>query len=240
MSGAKVEVVEAEELTEPEVRPAKPRAEIDYSLTPSNLEYMIRNLKLSIAAGENADPHSTPLSGGIVEGRYVGTNPGALISPSTDLIGDRKRLVKLIQQRENWDTVVRPKWQAALDEAYEKRQILINHARELVDEMPQAYRMDDGFVSLIESWCETLLAIQKIDQAMKHPARQLGQPWNVKILRWPFGGRMNREDLELLKNARAMANTIGGYLETKAFPSDGRGRGQKSTWAPNVQSEGVS
>ena len=211
--------------TSPEVKPEVASTKLDYSLTPSNLEYQIRNLKLSIVAGENADPLTSPLAG---------HNYGALISPSLDLIGDRKRLVKLIQQRENWDAVVRPKWEAALAEGYEKRQKLIVHTRELVAEMPEAYQADEGFVSLVASWCEALLATEKIDRAMKAPARQLGTPWNSKSLHWPFGGKMSGQSLSLLKNPRAMANTIAGYLEAQAFPSGGRGSGQKSTWSPQV------
>lgn len=239
------ESVAAPTLTEaaidPRIAAARERVEqlpsprvIDQSEGRHTLQRQIDDLRLSIAAGENSDPFKSPLSN---------KNPGALLSPSSDLKGDRKRLAALIGLRENWDQKVGPSWQAALDAAQAQKTALIHYARVLAEGMPGAFEKDQGFRYLISEWSRTTLAIIDLDMRTKSVARELGVHWTRKRPSWPGGGKMSSEDVRLLENPVGMAVTIAGYLASGTRPQTGGGKGQISSWGggsvpAHVQSEG--
>lgn len=201
---------------------------IDQGEGRHTLQRQISALKLSIAAGEESDPFRSPLTG---------NNPGALISPSTDIEGDRATLGQLLNLRNNWETLVRPRWQKALDDARAEKAGRISHARELAEQMPGAFQADRGFRALVKKWCETMLAIQKLDMSMKGIARELGAEWSRKKMMWPMGGRMGQEDIRMLKKPALFANTVAQHLASGTFPSSGVGRGQISSWGAGAPIE---
>lgn len=189
---------------------------IDQTQGRGNLQYQINQLSLSIRAGENSNPFTSPIVGGTGEGA---NNYGGFISPSLDLAGDRERLAELVNLRDHWDALVRPAWQEFADEAHEKKTNLLALTRELAEQMRKAHEKDAGLRTVVKEWCKAQLEIKEIDMSMKTVSRELGSDWTRYRPTWPFGGRMGAEDIMLLKEPTVMANTIAGHMQAGGFPS---------------------